>query len=105
MKLKLKTADQAALVAGGEARATVSYRGRKPKRMTLSLAALQGGEKAMIAANEKVRARPGHKAKARFTINRAGEPLVRSCMKTKLRLTAGSAIKRGKTHRRGRSGR
>ena len=35
-KLKLKTVDQAALVEGGEARATVSYRGRKPKRMTLS---------------------------------------------------------------------
>ena len=97
VKLKLKTADQATLVAGGEARATVSYRGRKPKRMTLSLATLQGGEKANIAANEKVRVRKGHRAKVRFTINRAGEPLVRSCMKTGLRLTARFSYKRGKS--------
>ena len=97
-KLALKTTDQAALVAGGEARATVSYRGRKPKRMTLSLAVIQGGEKTVIAANEKVRARPEKKTKASFTINRAGEPLVRSCMKTKLRLSARFRFKRGKTH-------
>jgi len=97
-KLKLKTADQAALVDGGKARATVSYRGRKPKRMTLSLAAIQGGEKTVIAANEKIRARPGSKAKTSFEINRTGAPLVRSCLKTKLRLTARFTVKRGKTH-------
>ena len=98
VKLKLKTADQAALVDGGTARATVSYRGRKPKRMTLSVAAIQGGEKTVIAANEKIRARPGTKAKTSFTINRTGAPLVRSCLKTKLRLTARFTVKRGKTH-------
>ena len=54
MKLKLKTADQATLSPSGKARATVSYRGRKPKRMTLSLAIVQGGEKTNIAANRKV---------------------------------------------------
>jgi hypothetical protein len=98
-KLKLKTVDQAALVEGGEARATVSYRGRKPKRMTLSLAAIPGGEKTNIAANEKVRVRQGRKAKASFTVNRPGVPLVRSCMKTKLRLSAHFRFKRGKVVR------
>ncbi|HET8784583.1 MAG TPA: hypothetical protein VFM38_03045, partial [Candidatus Limnocylindrales bacterium] len=98
VKLKLKQADQAALADGGKARATVSYRGRKPKRMTLSLAALQAGEKTNIAPNEKIRVRPGHKAKASFEINRAGAPLVRSCLKTKLRLTARFTVKRDKAH-------
>ncbi|MCL4287453.1 MAG: hypothetical protein KJ006_07390, partial [Thermoleophilia bacterium] len=86
-QLALKEPTQASLVGGGEASATATYRGRGSKRMTLSLAVLQGGEKTNIAANRKARVRGGRKARITFTINRAGEPLVRSCLATKVRLT------------------
>ena len=87
-KLALKTSAQAALTGSGEARATVSLRGRKAKTVRLSLAAVQSGEKTNIAANEKAKVGKGRKAQVTFTINRDGEPLVRSCIATKLKLTA-----------------
>ncbi len=86
-QLELKKSAQAALVSSGEAFATATHRGRKAKRMTLSLAVLQGGERTNIAANRKARVRRGRRSRVTFTINRAGEPLVRSCMATRLRLT------------------
>jgi hypothetical protein len=94
-KVALKTVAQADLTAG-EAKATVSLKGRKKKVVKLALAAVQSGEKANIAPNEKVKAGKGRKAKATFAINRAGQPLVRSCLATKLRLTARYSSK-GKT--------
>lgn len=97
-KLELKKPVQATLVSSGVADATVAYRSRRKKQLTLSLAVLQGGEKTNIAGNQKVRVRKGRKADATFTINRAGEPLVRSCIATKLRLTARYSSK-GKTRK------
>ena len=87
-KLALKTTDQATLTASGKVRVTASYRGRKPRRLKLSLAIVQGGEKTHAAANRKLEVRKGHRSAMTFAINRAGRPLVRSCLATKLQLTA-----------------
>jgi len=96
-KLKLQTVEQAKLVGTGTARATVSRRG-KAKNVRLSLAVLQAGEKTNIAANEKVRVGSGGRKAVTLTINRDGEPLVRSCIATELKLTA-RYKRQGKTRR------
>ncbi|MFN8112451.1 MAG: hypothetical protein U0R51_04550 [Solirubrobacterales bacterium] len=87
-KVTLKTTAQADLTGGGEVDATASWTGRKTKNMKLSLAVIQAGEKTNIAANRKLSVRRGITAKTTFEINGKGEPLVRSCLDTKLRLTA-----------------
>ncbi len=87
-KLALKTTGQAELSATGKVAVGASYSGRKPKRLKLSLAVLQGGEKTNVAKNRKLKVRKGRAARAKLAINRAGRPLVRSCLGTKLRLTA-----------------
>ena len=87
-KVALKTTSQSTLTGRGEADATASWSGHKTKKLTLSLALIQSGDKTTVAANRKVSIRNGGTAKATFEINRKGEPLVRSCLDTKLRLTA-----------------
>jgi hypothetical protein len=87
-KLALKTSSQAELTATGEVDATASWSGRKEKQLRLSLAVVQAGKKTSVAANQKVPVGRGDTAKTSFEINSKGEPLVRSCLGTKLKLTA-----------------
>ena len=87
-KVALRTTSQSALTGTGEVDATASWSGRKAKKLKLSLAVIQAGEKTNVAANRRVSVRRGGTAKATFEINSKGEPLVRSCLDTKLRLTA-----------------
>ncbi|MEZ5155024.1 MAG: hypothetical protein R2718_02830 [Solirubrobacterales bacterium] len=87
-KLAVKTSAQAELTSEGTVAVTASYGGHKPKKLRLALAVLQGGEKTNAAPNRTLRVRRGRKAKATLELNRAGAPLVRSCLATKLRLTA-----------------
>ena len=87
-KLSLKTTDQADLTGSGQVAVAASYSGKRAKKLKLSLAVIQGGTKTNIAANRKLRVRRGRTATTRFAINRAGAPLVRSCLGTKLKVTA-----------------
>jgi hypothetical protein len=96
-KVSLRTTEQSELTATGKAQVSVKSRSKKALKVKVDLSVKQGGEVVKAADTTKLEAGNGRKGVASLPINTKGQPLLRSCLDTTLKLTATYKAKHGKT--------
>jgi hypothetical protein len=93
-KVTLLTTSQSALTDGGKLE--VKVKSKRKLKTKLSVALEQGGEKTAIAKPKTLKLKKGKPLTAHFAIKDKAEPLLRSCLETRLKATADYKAKHGK---------
>ncbi len=96
-KVSLRTTEQSELTEAGRAQVSVKSKSRKALKVKVDLAVKQGGEVVKAADTTKVKAGKGRKGVAGLPVNTKGQPLLRSCLDTTLKVTATYRARQGKS--------